>query len=51
MKVNSSQEFRLWRKENSYRPEVDENFMGCIYKNNFQNGRYSTNLYVPWFGA
>ena len=45
MKVNSSQEFRLWRKETSYRPEVDENFMGCIYKDreNTQLGFF--NLY------
>lgn len=45
MKVNSAQEFRLWRKENSYRPEVDENFMGCIYKDKENTKLGFFNLY------
>ncbi len=31
MKVNSAKEYRLQEKRNNYRPEIDEDFMGCSY--------------------
>lgn len=31
MIVNSAKEFRTWRKIDSHRPDVNQDFMGCVY--------------------